>query len=507
MACASSATADWGPLGDSLTPSNVNSLDAPSIAAVGGVPYVAYSQPVGSAQQVFVQRWTGSAWTQVGNSTLNVNASATADAPSIADVAGVPYVAWTESGHVYVKAWNGSSWSQVGGDLSFTANAFRQSITSVGTIAYVSFIENGSVFVEQWNGSTWIQVGTAVNPSLMAQEETITNIGGVPWVAYTVFNSGYDLYVATLSGGSWLREGPLNVNANHTAQHLSLIGVGSDPYLAWEEYNPAAGHEFVYVKREGNSIISWPAVGAPLNFESDDDAADPALTTLGGQPLIGWQDNFQLHDALYFDRWNGLSWQPVGTALAGDANGADLPAFANVGGVPYVAWQGLGATHLIRAGALLASFSSEQSLATDTDALVSARVADFGAQMQIEFQYGPGASLTQTTAPQTTDGSGSATVDQAITGLKPSTPYSWRAVQFDGTTTTAIGPTQTFTTPVAAAGGTPGRPGKVELVTCQTVIKKVKKRVHGKKRTVRKRVKKCTTKFVNGPVTFTTAAR
>jgi hypothetical protein len=341
----------------------------------------------------------------------------------------------------------------------------------------------------------------------MAQADTIANIGGVPWVAYTVFNNGYDLYVATLSGGSWLREGPLNVNANHTAQHLSLIGVGGVPYLAWEEFNPPTQHEFVYVKREGNSIISWPEVGSPINLGLDDNAQNPALTTLDGQPLIGLQETYQFQHTLWFERWTGNAWEPVGTPLAADPNGADMPALANVGGLPYVAWQGLGATsHGIRAGALLASFSSEQSLATDTGALLSARVGDSGAQMQIEFQYGPGTSLTQTIAPQTTDGSGSATVDQTITGLTPSTTYSWRAVQFDGTTTTTVGPTQTFTTP-AAASGTPGPPGKVELVTCRIVTKKVKKRIHGRKRTLRRHVKKCTTKLVDGPVTFKTAAR
>src|SRR5262249_14721746 len=142
----------------------------PAIAAVGGVPYVAYSQPVGAAaSEVFVDSWNGSSWTEVGNGTLNDNTSAAASAPSIADVAGVPYVAWTESGHVYVKEWNGSAWTQVGGDISVSGNAFQQSIAGVGTLPYVSFIDNGSVFVKQWNGSTWAQVSTAVNPSLMAQ--------------------------------------------------------------------------------------------------------------------------------------------------------------------------------------------------------------------------------------------------------------------------------------------------------------------------------------------------
>jgi hypothetical protein len=51
--------------------------------------------------------------------------------------------------------------------------------------------------------------------------------------------------------------------------------------------------------------------------------------------------------------------------------------------------------------------------------------------------------------------------------------------------------------------GAPGPPGKVVLVTCHTVTKKVRR--HGKVH--KKKVRKCTTKIVSGPVRFTTTTR
>ncbi len=53
--------------------------------------------------------------------------------------------------------------------------------------------------------------------------------------------------------------------------------------------------------------------------------------------------------------------------------------------------------------------------------------------------------------------------------------------------------------------GAAGLPGRVVLVSCQTVTKKVKVRgKHGKKRTVTKKTKRCTARPITGTVTFTT---
>lgn len=52
--------------------------------------------------------------------------------------------------------------------------------------------------------------------------------------------------------------------------------------------------------------------------------------------------------------------------------------------------------------------------------------------------------------------------------------------------------------------GPQGPAGKVELVTCKTVIKTVKKKVRGKTRKVTVTQQVCTTRLVSGTVKFTT---
>jgi hypothetical protein len=500
------AGADWSSLGGSINADPTANAGGPAIANVGGVPYVAYTQQTASGSQVYVDRWNGTSWAQVGGA-LNVGVSAFG--PSITGVNGVPWVAWTDGGVVYVKQWTGSAWAQVGGALNLSTldSAGDPSVTTVGNTPYVAFVESigaapSHLYIESWNGASWSQVGGTASSNLSAYSlyPSLASVGGVPTVAWVEQNGlSTKLQVADYSGGTWSGGLPLDLFSG--PRDPKLIDVGGVPYVAWSEYNGTG--EQIYVKRRQNDS-SWTAVGPPLSIDPVDDALTPSMTVVGGEPLLAWEENYGNHNQLVFRQWSGTAWNPVGSDLV-DPGSVATTAIANVGGVPYVAWGETTPTHEIMAGALLAGFSSEQSLATDTGAMLSARVADLGLQLPIEFQYGAGSSLTTTTPPQTTDGGGSATVEQSITGLKPSTTYSWRAIQSDGTTQTAVGPTQTFTTEPTNGPGTSGADGKVELVVCQYVKKKVVRRVHHRRRRVTVTVKRCTTKLVSGPVTFNAA--
>lgn len=63
--------------------------------------------------------------------------------------------------------------------------------------------------------------------------------------------------------------------------------------------------------------------------------------------------------------------------------------------------------------------------------------------------------------------------------------------------TGAVGP--------AGANGANGLNGEIELITCKTVTVTVTKKVHGKRRKLKKNVQKCVGKLVSGKVKFTTA--
>jgi len=110
----------------------------PSIVAVGGVPYFAWSDG-NPLFQAHVKQLVGGAWTAAGD-VLNVDRTKSAEIPNIADVGGVPYVVWSEgsgaSGHIYVRRFVGGVWELVGTPLDIAGHtgAFAPSITSVGGV-------------------------------------------------------------------------------------------------------------------------------------------------------------------------------------------------------------------------------------------------------------------------------------------------------------------------------------------------------------------------------------
>ena len=127
----SSASAAWRqPVGGA---SPINHFDDhgaahASLAAIGGVPYVAWSEYDGTNSEVRVSRLNaaGTAWEQVvgGPSPINHAANRQASEPSLAAVGGVPYVAWEEydgtNFELRVSRLNaaGTAWEQVVGGPS-----------------------------------------------------------------------------------------------------------------------------------------------------------------------------------------------------------------------------------------------------------------------------------------------------------------------------------------------------------------------------------------------------
>ena len=197
------ALADWEALGGSLNAVNApESLDyTQEMASVGGTPWVAWVEPAGpppDPTRLRVASWNGTSWVQRG-SDLNVDPALSALMPSIANVGGVPYVAWVQqvSGgadpqDLRVARWNAatSAWDLVGGPLEFGGpDAFGNlpMIRDIGGEAHVLFVNVGSIpgpgtlEVKRWNGTAWVSVGGAVDSNVggdIVDRSAISGAGG-----------------------------------------------------------------------------------------------------------------------------------------------------------------------------------------------------------------------------------------------------------------------------------------------------------------------------------------
>jgi hypothetical protein len=131
-------------------------------------------------------------------------------------VNGAPYVTWTEgippaNFAVYVARWTGTAWQQVGTGAvnpDLTQDAESAEIAAVGTTPYVTWEEsNGTadqVYVAHFSAGAWHLDGSSLNvdPTQDADDPAIADIDGVPYVTWTedpIMLRGNQIYVAHLS--------------------------------------------------------------------------------------------------------------------------------------------------------------------------------------------------------------------------------------------------------------------------------------------------------------------
>jgi hypothetical protein len=484
---------------------------APVIATIGTTPTAAWSESNGSTTQVRVAQLGNGFWTPLGNS-LNTQATNDAQSPAIATVAGTLEVAFSENmsgtSKIVVKAFDGSSWNPVG--VPFTAlgggsgGAFVPSIASFGNLnplPRVAWSEvNGGVpqiYVADYSIANGFQnVGSGqplnVNATHSAFNPKLANVGGTAYVTWSENGAASQVFVKKLAGGAWSAAGaqPLNADPTHNAGNPSIASIGGAPYVAWSESATGAGTEIRVARLTGSS---WTPVGNPLNLSPGLDASGPSITSIGGVPFLAWTQGTGAAKQVRVAQLSGSDWTLVGPPVnVSETEDGDNPSLGSVGGVPYVGFREVTSTvGTARVSRLEPDFLSHSSIATDTGALLVARVRDYGVALPVGFEFGPGAGFGTTSSLQNTTGAGSDTLTQSISGLAAASGYSWRAFGSDSARKTGIGPTQTFTTQAAATGpagpqgpqgqagpqgptGARGPAGRDAKVTCR--IKRIKKK-------------------------------
>jgi hypothetical protein len=338
-----SAAANWS----QAPPAGTLNLDptqpalSSDITSLGGIPYVAWSESNGTNDEVRVKQLTASGWAAIGGA-LNIDTGKSADNPSITSVGGVPYVAWEESNgtksQIYVKQFMGGTWTAVGASVNIdpAKDGAIPSIADVGGVPYVAYVEaNTVIHVREFTGGAWTTVGTPINIDVTKQafHPSITSIGGVPYIAWDEFNGTTRLiHVKQFTGGAWTEVGgALNVDATKNASHPDITSIGGVPYVAWDEDNGTARLAHVRQFTAG----AWATVGGPLNVDTTKDADKPRITSTAGIPLVVWRETAT---GVHVARFAGGNWTPVAGSLSIDpTSGVSQPSITTVGGVPYVA--------------------------------------------------------------------------------------------------------------------------------------------------------------------------
>jgi Bacterial Ig domain len=355
------------PLGEALNIGDVPTADtAPGSLAfdANDAPIVAWAESGaengdGGTKNVYVKRWTGSAWERLGGA-LDMNLRNNAQRPALTlDNFSNPVVVWQEydsSGtspkraeQVYVKRWTGNGWQSLGGALNLdtTKSAEDPSIAATRGSLLVAFTESSpahgnsaSLNVKRWNAasSTWQSVGGRVNASSdrNAFTPSLAQDGaGQPFVAWREANGNDNIHIAKFDGLAWGSRFVLDAIPNSTAGEKPILAVTESgvAYVAWNEFDGTSRN--VYVRQVYADASAMPILGnAPVDLIPNANAANPSLAVDGsGNVVVAWTEDSSADRSanLHVKRWSdtGKAWQRLGSSLDVDpARTVELPSIA-----------------------------------------------------------------------------------------------------------------------------------------------------------------------------------
>jgi hypothetical protein len=158
----------WIQLGAAVSSPNEVEPDPSLLLDGSGRPVVAYRERLpGDVARIFVKRYEGGAWTQLGSAPINPNPNE-AFSPSLAiDNSGTLWVAWSEyttgvSQRIHVSRFTGSDWeSTVPGDgaVDRLGAAAEQPalVISGGNVPILAWAQGGFVQVRSFISNQWVQ--------------------------------------------------------------------------------------------------------------------------------------------------------------------------------------------------------------------------------------------------------------------------------------------------------------------------------------------------------------
>ena len=182
--------------------------------------YAAWSDESGGDSEIYVRRFTGSAWQPAGpgassSDGISANSGSSTD-PAIAVPAdALPWVVWVDRGsddsEIYVRRFNGSTWDEVGGASATgggisnnTGASFEMAldISSDGrAVVAWSDLSSGQaqIFARRWSGSSWAQLSGSASAGGVSASPRLTS---APSVAITPDGIAAVAWSESLSGGN-----------------------------------------------------------------------------------------------------------------------------------------------------------------------------------------------------------------------------------------------------------------------------------------------------------------
>jgi hypothetical protein len=383
--------ADWYEVGSGSASNggisnNSGSSNRPALAVdLEGAIYSVWWDNSSGDREIYVRRWNGSAWNEVGSGSASgggiSNNSGDSHHPSVAIAPdGTPYIAWWDEtsgdAEIYVRRWNGSSWEEVGNGSATGAGISNNSGGSHNPVIavapngmpYVTWYDdsggNFEIYVRRWSGTDWEEVGTGSasgggisgNSGESFNSSILITTDGTPYVSwYDGSNGDYEIYVRHWSGGSWdevgagsASGGGISDNSGHSRNPSLAVAPGGVVYISWEDTSGTNREIYVlyWSGSNWNEVGTGSASGGGISNSSGESYNPSMIVAQDNTPYIAWDDDSNGNFETYVRRWTGSDWEEVGTGSASGGGISNTPGLsgnafmvATLNSTPYVAWE------------------------------------------------------------------------------------------------------------------------------------------------------------------------
>lgn len=271
-----------------------------------GNPVVLVREFDGQSVNLFVSRWTGAAWENLGEGLKKSPANFEVNSPSIQIAPDDnPIVAWQEGvgtefdNHIYVARWTGTTWERLGGDhgilpdrphalgvsLALTQNG--QPVVAFN-MEYEDAYSGGHVLVFRWNQTKWEPVGSSVYGDASASASTpvlALDANDNPTVAFRQ-QDWKKIHAWRWSNNNWHSlASPVNPHKDfHSIEAVSLIiARNGQPITFWVDRNTNTGKQGLLASGWNDS--EWISLNAPSSTGSVG-TANPAACLDSNENLL-----------------------------------------------------------------------------------------------------------------------------------------------------------------------------------------------------------------------------
>jgi tRNA A-37 threonylcarbamoyl transferase component Bud32 len=333
-----------------------------------GAPIVAWQDDTSGNSEIFLRRWDGREWKELGASAAGGGISSTpgvSGAVSLAlDREGHPVVAWGDKSpgrqQIFVKRWTGAEWREMDGSASGLGVSQSPGEAGVPQLTvdrdgqpWVAWAErNGGtsrIYFKRWDGRHWVEFagsasglgtggtdGNSMRPRIALDRQDRPVIG---WIEKVDGRAG--VFVRRWDGAKWLNlDAPADRGADSYLRGLCLDAAGN-PVVVWSEA------QRIYLRRHDGSRwteLAGSATGEGLG-SAGVEAGEPSLRLdSAGHPIAAWHEvrgeNYDIH----LRRWDGTQWREIkGSTGAGGVSDnprrSRSPSLAlDSRGNPWVAW-------------------------------------------------------------------------------------------------------------------------------------------------------------------------